>query len=88
MQKKQLAYDQKLIFKEELQLIIKSVLDFDVNEIVLYGGYGRNEGSIIINDDGECKPYNDFDILLIVDSKIEVQQIKKMSLSNSDTWKW
>jgi len=39
--------------------------------IILYGGFGRDEGSVYIDNSGELKAYNDYDILLIVNKKIE-----------------
>lgn len=53
------------------QLITDSILKY-INPlaIILYGGYGRNEGGWIVDSDGIYKPYNDFDIALVFDKKI------------------
>jgi len=69
------------IFKRDLDQIIEALLEYNIINIILYGGYGRNEGSIIISQNGDYKPYNDFDILLIVNSKIEIQKLKEKSIS-------
>jgi len=43
--------------------IIKDSLDiFDCRAILLYGGYGRDEGSWIVENDGRRRPYNNYDI--------------------------
>lgn len=43
---------------------------------ILYGGYGRNEGSWIIEQDGTYRPYNDYDILLVIENKIPIERIE------------
>lgn len=53
---------------------IKS-LNAKVLSIVLYGGYGRNEGSWIIEDNDTVRPYNDYDILLVLREKIYQKRI-------------
>ena len=63
-------------------------LEIDINRIksalnsirtistILYGGYGRDEGSWVIENNGEYRPYNDYDILLVIENKISVEQIE------------
>ena len=63
------------------KIIVKSVLDhLDPIAIILYGGYGRNEGSWVLSELIEPRPYNDFDIALIHEQKIsdiQKENIKK-----------
>ncbi|RKX35639.1 MAG: hypothetical protein DRP64_19235, partial [Verrucomicrobia bacterium] len=35
---------------------------------VLLGGYGRGEGTPFINPDGSQSPFNDYDLVVVVDS--------------------
>tara|TARA_A100001388_G_scaffold159362_1_gene118876 strand:- start:33213 stop:34301 length:1089 start_codon:yes stop_codon:yes gene_type:complete len=66
------------------QLLNKKRLDKDINKIlelitnsfegslisiILYGSYGRDEGSFYVSN-GDIKVYNDYDILLVVKKKI------------------
>lgn len=72
---------------DELQLC-QQRLEIDINRIksalnsirtistILYGGYGRDEGSWIIEKNGEYRPYNDYDILLVIENKIPVERIE------------
>jgi hypothetical protein len=55
-----------------LQQIVENVVSLcpELRAIILYGGYGRNEGSWIIEEGGDCRPYNDYDILLVIENKI------------------
>lgn len=53
---------------------IKS-LNAKVISIVLCGGYGRNEGSWIVEDTDTVRPYNDYDILLVIREKIIKEKI-------------
>ncbi len=64
-------------FKQHKDLIVKAVekVFLKLKAIILYGGYGRDEGSWIIENDGGCRPYNDYDILLVIENKISVEQI-------------
>lgn len=58
-------------------LIIKnSFKKFYFRAILLYGGYGRNEGSWIIENNGSYRPYNDYDILLVIENKVPIEQIE------------
>jgi hypothetical protein len=75
------AENQTDLFKTCLDEIIENVRLHNVISIILYGGYGRNEGSIVINQNNEVKPYNDFDIMLIVKSKIDKDVLKEKSIA-------
>ena len=62
-----------IALKSDIEKIIKiSLTKLDKENIIsiyLYGGYGRDEGSWVIEEVNglrEVKPYNDYDIALIV----------------------
>jgi len=65
------------VFKQHKDLIVKAVENvfLKLEAVILYGGYGRDEGSWIIENDGGYRPYNDYDILVVVENKISVEQI-------------
>jgi hypothetical protein len=65
--------------KKYEKIIVKCILKFVSPEgIILYGGYGRNEGSWIIGKDQSPKPYNDFDILLVSNKQLSSDLIIKI----------
>lgn len=67
---------------ETINRIILSILDSDnILSIYLYGGYGRGEGSWVLeNKNGKvtAKPYNDYDITLIVKKKLPNEKLRKV----------
>lgn len=68
----------KAVLQQHLNIILTACkrLAPNLQAIILYGGYGRDEGSWIIENDGEYRPYNDYDILLVIENKIPVEQIE------------
>ena len=51
----------------------------NIISIYLYGGYGRDEGSWVIEKMGgqtKVRPYKDYDIAIIVKKKKEIDEIK------------
>ena len=63
-------------FKADIDIIIAEILKLIGNldiTIILYGGYGRDEGGWI-NIDGCYFPYNDYDILIITNSKLRFKK--------------
>ena len=61
--------------ERDMLILEKRVLDImPVMSIVLHGGYGRDEGSWIC-EDGECRPYNDYDLILVTEEKLPAEQI-------------
>lgn len=46
--------------------------------IILFGSYGRDEGAWIRNRDGRLLPYNDYDLLLVVDKKVDEASINTL----------
>ncbi len=64
-----LIVDEILKYKDELKLV----------SIVLFGGFGRGEGSVIIKN-GEIKPLNDYDLFLVI--KKPMNPIRYFSLAS------
>jgi hypothetical protein len=62
-------------FSRDVEIIITAFKSFNPISIILYGGYGRNEGSWVENKDNTYSPYNDYDILLIVNKRIPKETI-------------
>ncbi|BDY04072.1 hypothetical protein [Ferrimonas sp. YFM] len=67
---------------EKIKKITLSMLNRDnIISIYLYGGYGRDEGSWVLEkEDGQTrvKPYNDYDIALIVKNKFSLSELRKL----------
>lgn len=77
--------------KNDIAIILNGLMDLNgIDACLLYGGYGREEGSWIINSDGTCLPYNDYDILLVLKNKISKEIIellrKKMAQEIGIRW--
>ena len=71
--------DIEITQKKYEKIIVKCILKFiNPKGIFLYGGYGRNEGSWLIEKDKLPKPYNDFDILLVVNKQLNNDLIIKI----------
>ncbi len=69
-----LNIDIEIIKKISLNILQKE----NIISMYLYGGYGRNEGSWVIehnNTNTSIRPYNDYDIALIVKKKISSEKI-------------
>lgn len=67
---------------ETIKEISLSLLDKEnIISIYLYGGYGRGEGSWVleeINGQISAKPYNDYDIAFIVKKKIPNEKLRQL----------
>tara|TARA_Y100000590_G_C15724969_1_gene1014902 strand:- start:1596 stop:2684 length:1089 start_codon:yes stop_codon:yes gene_type:complete len=64
-------------FKKDLGVIVNDLIYFRPIAIILYGGYGRDEGSWVWDkNEKNCTPYNDYDIMMILESKISPNVIK------------
>ena len=68
----------KQILERDIHRIKSALNSIRMISAILYGGYGRNEGSWIIENNGDCRPYNDYDILLVVREKIPAEQIERL----------
>jgi hypothetical protein len=78
-----------LVIDKYLQIICDKVTESInlVESIILYGSYGRDEGSWYQDNEGNYQPYNDYDILLILDKKLpdnELESLKKKLLEKID----
>ena len=63
----------------DIRTIVSKLRLLSPHSIILHGGYGRDEGSWIV-ENGEYRPYNDYDIFLIIEKKIpedELNDIRK-----------
>jgi len=80
------AYGDKVdeyIKKNYLDKIIESfVRDCDPISIILFGGFGKGEGSIQAID-GKPVPYNDFDLYVVTNSKLSDEKLDEMSMNAS-----
>ena len=80
------AYGNKVdeyIEKNYLNKIVDSfVEDCDPISIILFGGFGKGEGSIqAIN--GKPAPYNDFDLYVVTEEKLSDEELDKISINAS-----
>ncbi len=69
----------KTSFISDTKIIIDSILEFNPISIILYGGYGRGEGSWVKIAEKKYTPYNDYDILIIYDKKLASVNFKKLA---------
>lgn len=80
------------VTKIHLQVIVERCLELkpDLTAIILYGGYGRDEGSWFQNTDGQWKPYNDYDLIIVSRKKISMEVLKslKTTLAKQIGIKW
>ena len=63
----------------DIRTIVSKLRFLSSHSIILHGGYGRDEGSWVVGN-GEYRPYNDYDIFLIIEKKIpesELNDIRK-----------
>jgi hypothetical protein len=67
-------------FAADMDVVRASILESvpGVRAIVLYGGYGRGEGAWVVDPRGCYHPYNDYDLLLIVDVPAPSAQIRSL----------
>ncbi len=80
-------YNDKRINNEianQLSVIINEILNYDgklkLVSIVLFGGFGRGEGSIIVKND-VIKPLNDYDLFIVIKKPINpIQYFRIYSL--------
>jgi len=50
-----------------------------IRSILLAGGFGRGEGSVVINKDNQVIPQNDFELFLITEQPVEEELINKLA---------
>ncbi len=70
------AFDRKI--DSLMKIIVSRVVDTigrdDLAALVLGGGYGRGEGGVLVDDNGEMSLYNDFDFFVITNDIGRLQQ--------------
>ncbi|MEK6760728.1 MAG: hypothetical protein AABX93_02280 [Nanoarchaeota archaeon] len=80
------AYGEKMddyIQENYLDKIVKSfVKDCNPISIILFGGFGKGEGSIQFID-GKPVPFNDFDLYVVTKEKLSDEQLDKISMNAS-----
>jgi len=71
--------------KRDIEIIKETSLSLlnrdNIVSIYLYGGYGRDEGSWVLEQENgktTAKPYNDYDIALIVKSKFSHAELREL----------
>ncbi len=59
------------VLERDLRLIVASCLERfpNLRAIILYGGYGRGEGSWYQDSDGAWHAYNDYDVLIVSEKR-------------------
>ena len=70
---------QNEILNSHIKIILEELKAYRKDAVILCGGYGRGEGGWFI-EDGTFKPYNDYDLLLVLEKKIpnnELQLLRK-----------
>lgn len=79
-------------FEKHKKIIIDSCLSLQPNlqAIILYGGYGRDEGSWFQDDNGDWCPYNDYDLCIVskLTTPLDVLESLKKSLAKELGIKW
>lgn len=82
---------QKDIFQEHMAHVVRACRAAfpSLEAVILYGGYGRGEGSWVQRD-GRWEPYNDYDITVVVRKKIAETEIdhlrKKLAIELDIRW--
>ncbi len=71
--------------ERDIETIKQTTLNFlgssNIISIYLYGGYGRGEGSWVLEEENGkkiAKPYNDYDIALVVKKKFSNDELRKL----------
>lgn len=79
----------ELTLRRDIDTIITNIFSVlekkDVISIYLYGGYGRGEGSWVIQNTissfPKISPYNDYDIALVVHKKVSKKSLKQIEIN-------
>lgn len=77
------------VLQRDINVILEEIfITLDRKNIIsifLYGGYGRDEGSwVFATDSALPRPYNDYDIALVVSSNFSNSDLKKVELKLRD----
>lgn len=75
--------EQELVLQTHLEMIVAACLESGSKPvaILLYGGYGRGEGSWYIDESMGWRPYNDYDVRLIVTERLPTAVISDLERS-------
>lgn len=68
------------VIARHMKVIVDKLLEHFpvINSIMLAGGFGRGEGSVILLSNGDVKPLGDYDIYVVTDSKIDPLKFNEM----------
>lgn len=68
------------VFERHMALIVEGCrrVDADPAAIVLYGSYGRGEGSWFRDEDGAWRPYNDYDVRIVSERAIPSSRLQTL----------
>ena len=71
------------VLQRHLRLIVEACKNLQPNltAVILYGGFGRDEGSWLQDSDGTWRPYNDYDICIVTDQKAPAHEVKALEKS-------
>jgi hypothetical protein len=81
------ALDKNTKLNSEIELIKKVIvpkMNGSLISIILYGSYGRGEGAFYLDDIGNMRTYNDFDIILVLNSLVSSKSIHEISKELND----
>lgn len=78
--------EQESVLQSHLRMIVAACLELSPRPeaILLYGGYGRGEGSWYTDNTGAWRPYNDYDIRVVVQGKVPAGTVRQMEKSLAD----
>jgi len=73
---------QQSILSEHLGIVLEGCKNLfpDLRSVILCGGYGRDEGSWFRDSSGAWRPYNDYDICVVVSKKKNDSEVKALEL--------
>jgi len=68
------------MISEHMRIIVGKLLEYypTIECILLAGGYGRGEGSVILLPNGRVKPLGDYDIFIVTNSRIHPIRFNRM----------
>lgn len=72
--------EQSKTLQEHLKIIVDACKELqpDLTAIILYGGFGRDEGSWFQDESGKYRPYNDYDIKIVSCRKIPEKPLETL----------
>ena len=66
--------------QEHLEIIVRACIQLcpALKSVILYGGFGRDEGSWFQDETGAWSPYNDYDICIVTDRKVPNHEMRAL----------